>query len=573
MSIRATRLMLLSTVALALGACSQQATPAPAAGSTVKGQFIEPCEPYLAAQSAPLQGQRYPSDPCGGPVDPPEDPEYISMPGTPALVPWDSANTTASAVSAGRLSAQWVPTNATNREDYVRQLFIQVNKNVLPDSQTSGSPVVDGRCQVSRVNAVTSVDKLFAEQSTASTVFPSTILQGRFLSVSGNTPTPIHVPSSQRAPVRLVDSYLNTATMPTSTYTDYAQALRQMLVQANADGDFQQSNIMFDVRSASTVEEASRKFNIDFKAFGSDVKGKLDSTAVRSENTVYAVFYQSLYNIRVDLSGNYPVNGLFNSAFGLNEINTLGNVGEIDSTNPPAYATGSTLGRMLIVRVSANASTTELEASVNATFKNGSAGSSTRDKEIMSSSHISVYAAGGPAEPQIAVVRSGNYQNYFDTSRIAISSLMPLAHTINYWDDTLMRVNRTYDYDSRECQAIPTKKIQLRFREVDNDAVIEVKSSGTNTFRRLNYSGNPGTIDLTPELLAEDAEIRVGVVGRSPSWYETFRWKMHVDLLVDGVVKDNFDRNCYGCHSEGNLATWSVNKFTGDVFTVSKWNN
>lgn len=86
MSNRATRLMLLSTVALALGACSQQATPAPAPGTSVKGQFIEPCEPYVAAQSTPLQGQRYPSDPCGGPVDPPEDPEYISMPGTPALV-------------------------------------------------------------------------------------------------------------------------------------------------------------------------------------------------------------------------------------------------------------------------------------------------------------------------------------------------------------------------------------------------------------------------------------------------------------------------------------------------------
>lgn len=573
MSTVAARLMLLSTVALALGACSQQPAPAPAAGTAVKGQFIEPCEPYLAAQSAPLQGQQYPTDPCGGPVDPPEDPEYISMPGTPALVPWDSANTTASAVAGSRLSAQWVPTNASDREDYVRKLFVQINKNVLPDALNPGTPVTDGRCQVTRVNAVTSVDKLFAEQSTASTVFPSTILQGRFLSVSGNTPTPIHVPSTQRAPVRLVDSYLNTATMPTSTYTDYAQALRQMLVQANADGDFQQSNIMFDVRSASTVEEASRKFNIDFKAFGSDVKGKLDSTSVRSENSVYAVFYQSLYNVRVDLSGNYPVNGLFNSAFGLGEINTLGNVGEIDSTNPPAYATGTTLGRMLIVRVSANASTTELEASVSATFKNGSAGSSARDKEIMSSSHISVYAAGGPAEPQIAVVRSGNYQNYFDTSRIAISSLMPLAHTINYWDDTLMRVNRTYDYDSRECQAIPTKKIQLRFREVYNDAVIEVKSSGTNTFRRLYSGSNPGTVDVTPELLAEDAEIRVGVVGRSPSWYETFRWKMHVDLLVDGVVKDTYDQNCYGCHSEGNLATWSVNKFTGDIFAVNKWTN
>ena len=555
-------------LSLTLAACNST-TPAP----KVSAQFIEPCEPYLA-QSITKNAAR-PQN-CGDPDPEPIDPEYISMPGTPTLVPWNRDNIAPSSVAAAKgssISAQWVPTSATDREDYVRQLFTRVNQNVTAPSTTPvpGSQVVDGRCTLEDVNAISAPEQLLAEQSTASTVFPSVILQGRFLTVQGNSPTPIHVPSSQRAPVRLVDSYLNTATMATSSYTDYAQALRQMLVAANANGDFAQSNIMFDVQSASTIEEASRKFNLDFKAYGANVKTKLDSSSVSSENSVYAVFYQNLYNVRVDLSGNYPVNGLFNSSFGLSDITALGNNGEIDSTNPPAYATGTTLGRMLIVRVSSNATTSELEAAVNVTFKQGSGGMSLRDKEVMNSSHITVYAAGGPAEPQIAVLKSGNYQSYFDTSRIAISSLMPMAHTINYWDDSLMKVNRTYAYKTRVCQPMPSKKVELRFREVYENAVIEVKPSGTNTFKRLNYSGNPGTVNVSPELLAEDAQIRIGVIGKSPSWYESFRWKMHVDLLVDGVVKDTFSRNCYGCHSEGNLATWTVNKFTGDVSNLNKW--
>ncbi len=565
----------LASAALLLASCGANSPTPPA---KLKSQQLI-CMESVRTANRPIDD---PIDPCMPPPDPTPDPapapgdsDYISMPGTPTLIPWNSANV-APGSAASRITAQWVPTDATDREDYVRKLFTQVNKNVTPAYQVPGTTVTDGRCAVTHVDAITAPEQLIAEQSTASTVFPSVILQGHFLAVQGNSPTPIHVPSTQRQSVNLVDSYFNTATMPTSTYTDYAQALRTMLLKANSDQDFTQSNIMFEVKSASTVEEASQKFNLDFKAFGADVKAKLDNGSSKTENSVYAVFYQKLYDVRVDLSGNYPVNGLFNSNFGLNEISKLGNDGEIDSTNPPAFASGTSLGRLLIVRVSSNATTSDLESSVNATFKFGSTGVSTHDKEIMNTSHMTIYAAGGTADPQIAVIKSGDYKSYFDTSRILISSLTPMSHTINYWDDTLMRVNRTYDYEQRICDPIPAKKIQLRFREVYDNAEIFVKPSGTNVFKKLNYSGNPGTVDVTPELLAEDAQIRVGVVANSPGFWDSYRWKMHFDLLVDGnVVPDIgiFDENCYGCHSEGNLVTWTVNKFTGDVYRINKWSH
>ncbi|GGR81446.1 thiol-activated cytolysin family protein [Deinococcus sedimenti] len=564
MTKRPVLLSLTVTLSLALAACSS--TPTPGASAGTKPQFIEPCDPYVIQSG----GTGLSAQACGDPDPEPTDPEYISMPGTPQLVPWSNAAIAPAGGTAG-LRSQWVPTTATDREDYVRQLFTRVNQNVTAPNTTTQTPIVDGRCTLQEVTATTTPDQLLAEQNSASSLFPSAILQGRFLAVQGLAPTPIHVPAGQRAQVRLVDSYLNTATMSTSTYTDYAQALRQMLVQANSNRDFAQSNIMFDVKTASTVEEASTKFNLDFKAYGADVKTKLDTNSSSSQNSVYAVFYQNLYNVQVDLSGNYPVNGLFNSSFGLNEIRTLGNTGEIDSANPPTYVTGATLGRMLIVRVSANASSSDLEAAVKVSFKQGSAALTATQKEIISSSAMTVYAVGGPAEPQIAVIKSGNYQSYFDTTNIAISSLKPMAYSVNYWDDNRMRVNRTYTYTKRDCTAIPSKKVELRFREVYDNAVIEVKRTGTSTFQRLGYSGNPGTVTLSPELLDSDAQIRVGVIGRAPSWYENFRWKMHVDLLIDGQVVDSFDRNCYACHSEGNLATWTVDKFTGNVYTLNKW--
>ncbi|SMB97646.1 hypothetical protein [Deinococcus hopiensis] len=103
---------------------------------------------------------------------------------------------------------------------------------------------------------------------------------------------------------------------------------------------------------------------------------------------------------------------------------------------------------------------------------------STRDKEVMNSSRITVYAAGGPAGPQTAVPKSGNFQRYFDARHISLSSLMSVAHTTTYRDDSLMRVHRTYADQTRRCTAIPSKKVELRFREVYGNAVIGVKPSG-----------------------------------------------------------------------------------------------
>ncbi len=114
------------------------------------------------------------------------------------------------------------------------------------------------------------------------------------------------------------------------------------------------------------------------------------------------------------------------------------------------------------------------------------------------------------------------------------------------------------------------QKVELRFREVYDNSSVNVDRNGLNGYTAYGSVYIPTTLDISNRIdPSGDARIKLGAQAKK-DW--NYRWKLHVDLMINGAVVDSYDGNCYSCGSRGEIVVWQVNKTTGDWRAVSKFN-
>ena len=193
---------------------------------------------------------------------------------------------------------------------------------------------------------------------------------------------------------------------------------------------------------ARTMRHAMVKLGLNVNA--AKVKVDLDASLDSSyeTNTVAMRFNQAYYTVTFTPSGSPP--GFFADTVTLNEVEKYAT-----ADSPPCYLSSVTYGRMLLVLVTARASSLEIKAALKAGVGSVFTGSlEGQYKELLSQSSITVLAVGptGEATAQVLTDPVAGFQQYLKeglTFSLA-SPGAPIAYTARYLNtQTMAKVCRS----------------------------------------------------------------------------------------------------------------------------------
>jgi hypothetical protein len=457
------------------------------------------------------------------------------------------------------------PTGATGVQDFVNKLFQSgIWSNTGPgQTVTPLAPDANG-CQLRQVDAVYNPREFVSFDSGAGLLYPSALNQGAYVNLGVGSLSPIHVPYTQRKPVNLVGTFFQSGTAANSTSTDVYMKIGEMIQAAHLNGGVTQSTVFFEMTTASSLDEASAKFKLDAKVLGANVQSTFSGLTSNQNNTVFVKFNQSLFTIFQDLGGYTPAQGQFNSFFTVPDLEDLGNRGELGYDNLPTYVRAVTYGRVMLFSISSTSSKQELEAAVNAVFnKNNSVSASAEQKKLIQDSQVRVFGYGGPAEPQIATIKSGNWQDYFTMMNVPLGTLKPVGYEVRRWDNQFAHMARTTSYTERTCPG--AKKIRVELSDVYKEAKVWVRKTGSSVFEHVFTTNGYGASEINSFLVGSDDEVKVSVTVGQPRLFASYQSRVRLKIFVDGVERVNEYYSCTYCHSRDPVWVYNVDQYSGNV--------
>ncbi|MCY1015908.1 hypothetical protein [Pyxidicoccus sp. MSG2] len=346
----------------------------------------------------------------------------------------------------GTITQYGYPT-ATSLQDFTNKLFQGGVWQNNPAFQSPGAWSTDAfGCQARQVNERYNVRELVSFNRAADLLFPSALNQGIYINTGFGALTPLHVPYLQRKPVKLVGTFFEMASAPTTTVGDIYASTGQMVTAANNNGKISLGKVYPEIHSASSLEEVAAKFKLDPGILG--VSGTPNNNNGR--NTVFILARQPLFAIFQDLNGFTPTLAQFDPAkFTVQDFYRLGDMNELGYDNLPTYARYVTYGRMVLFSVSGSSTLMELETAANA-FYTGNA--TTQQQNIIQSSAIQIVARAGASPLQEAELKLyGQWQNSFNLMNVPVTSIQPIAYEVRRLDDQLATMSRTTAYTERTC--------------------------------------------------------------------------------------------------------------------------
>jgi hypothetical protein len=190
----------------------------------------------------------------------------------------------------------------------------------------------------------------------------------------------------------------------------------------------------------------------------------------------------------------------FSAEFTWEKLQEQIDLGRIDSkTNIPVYVSNVVYGRMMMFTVTSTASESEIKAALNASYKSLTAEAEVdldaRHKQVLNKAKISITSLGGPAAATEAMIRSGNWQDYF-TDDTELSTAAPLSYTFrNLVDGSIAKVSESTKYSVRECNLDSMDYILASFE----NGTENWKVPGAKGKKSKSVEGEPEWIEGEPE--------------------------------------------------------------------------
>ncbi|MEM1054787.1 MAG: thiol-activated cytolysin family protein [Bacteroidota bacterium] len=305
----------------------------------------------------------------------------------------------------------------------------------------------------------------------------------------------------------------------------------------NARGDIIGNAVQDGLSAPSSIEfkmetyHSERQFALEASLSGSylnfsgSASGSYNQDA--SETTVAVQFTQRMYTVAVERPAADPAS-FFSDAFTPSRLQALQDRGLIGPNNLPVYVSEVVYGRMMMFTMTSTANETDIRATLQAAYNgiggNVEASLTARQQSLLQNSEITVTSFGGNADATLAIIRSGNWADYF-TEDAPLSSASPLSYTFrNLGDNSIAAVTEATDYTIRTCDArqatpgtyefLAPQTLPLPFApDVDGRAVGDVNGDGIDdlVFNRTGVAGNQtvaavgdgaGGFSLSPVLTA-----------------------------------------------------------------------
>lgn len=269
----------------------------------------------------------------------------------------------------------------------------------------------------------------------------------------------------ERAPITIViDGVLGvpggvTRVVANPSFSAVADSVNNLVGSASTDDLETASDIVFKMHTFHSEQEAGLSLGASGRYLGFSAAASYDSDISESETTVVAEFYEKMFTIVIDPPST-PA-GFFTDEL-TGELLRTKYAGKISSENPPLYISEVVYGRSLMYSMTSTASSSEIQATMNATFRSisgsASVNLSARQETLLEESEISVVALGGPASNALNLIQSNNLAAYFEDSA-PLTSARPLSYTFRTLDGQAADVSETTSYTLRTCEPKGTGRV------------------------------------------------------------------------------------------------------------------
>ncbi|WP_189091891.1 thiol-activated cytolysin family protein [Deinococcus ruber] len=404
----------------------------------------------------------------------------LAAPRIPVSVPTPSTRPVIQIPSTLLLSTTW-PGDATSPSDFFTRLL-----TFRPAKHPSGT-AAQGSAQASRQDGaggplVCSVQKFKIADSppqyAAGTfdqdkLWVGALLQSKGLADGLGSLAPLAVPAAKRLPIQLTSQLPIPSGSETvaPTQSGYNAALAR--IRQAATGTPLGSTVRYEFAEESGFESSALQLGLNASYLTAKASASLKLQSQSSSHKLTAVFYQNVFTVNADLAGQTPAAALFGS-LSVADLTALGNAGQLSYSNPPAYVDSVTYGRLLLVSMESNFSSSEMQAALRASynFVAGSVSGSldANQKKVLSSSKFSVYASGGDEGQVIDLIRTGSLGSYFK-GVTSPTTFVPISFTArNLGDNSYAATFRTGEYSVTTCNAASlTLKVQVLFHSVQTN--------------------------------------------------------------------------------------------------------
>ena len=264
------------------------------------------------------------------------------------------------------------------------------------------------------------------------------------------------------------DDNFRTVEKPSQATVD--QAIGSMIGNATASGLATPSSISFKMETYFSEKQSALQMGIsgNYLGFEASASGSIDQQ--RSETTVTAQFYQKMYEVVVEAP--QSPGDFFSAGFTQAKLEQQISQGRIGPDNLPVYVSNIVYGRMMMFSITSTASESDIRATMQAGY-NGIGGSvqanlSAKQQSILQESKIKITSIGGDAEATLAMIRSGDWSQYF-TNNAPLSSAAPMSYTFrNLGDGSIASVTETTQYNIRSCDATQASPGTFNFLNAQN---------------------------------------------------------------------------------------------------------
>lgn len=292
----------------------------------------------------------------------------------------------------------------------------------------------------------------------------------------------------------------------TPNQAEVSNAVGSIIGSAVEDGLSSPSSIDFKMRTYYSESQFALSASVsgNYLGFSGSASGSIDRNA--AETTVAVQFTQRMYTVAVERPASDPAS-FFSDAFTPARLEALRSRGQIGPDNLPVYVSEVVYGRMMMFTLTSTESESDIRATLQAAYesigKSIEGSLSVRQRSLLQNSKVAITSYGGDAEATLAMIKSGNWADYF-TSNAPLSSASPLSYTFrNLGDNSVAAVTEATEYDVRTCDARQATPGTFDLREaqtlalpfapgVDGRAVGDVTGDGVDDliFNRTGTSGN-----------------------------------------------------------------------------------
>ena len=270
------------------------------------------------------------------------------------------------------------------------------------------------------------------------------------------------------------------------------QARGSMIGNATQTGLATPSTISFEMQTYHSEQQAALQMGLSgrYLGYNASAKGAIDRRV--SETTITAQFYQQMYTVVVGTPS--TPGAFFSDDFTPEKLQQQVDQGYIGPNNLPVYVSTIVYGRMMMFSMTSTASEEDVRATMQAGYQsiggNVEANLSAKQKRILQESKIRVTSIGGPAEATLAVIRSGDWSQYF-TEDAPLSTAAPLSYEFRYLRDPGKRasVTETTTYNIKTCTAREGSQTTFDLLDAD-DLGLPIPTPVTSTLADLDGDGN-----------------------------------------------------------------------------------